>query len=416
MNQTGEDYKPLNNPYSAFEGKVMNDDKMFVGRWNQIQQILDMIHPSGSQTMNYGRAIAMYGQTRTGKSSLMYHLKKKLSNQCGDSILIWDIGNIGSPLYSDNIVSSILYEILYKGNNAIRRNESVFKAVNESNLFPPLREIIKDPSFAISHFFEYMEELNSILLKENIIIILLIDQFTYLHSYIKDNKIPESFMQFWKALLQDYCVFAIVAGQDDMPEFMREYQNEFACMELLKLNYLDEKNTKKLIKEPLEKANNRKDLFIKDSNDDVIDTIYRLTAGSANLTIILCSKLVDFLNEKGAYIITSGIVDEFLRTKAFGPNGFLEEAYFEPQIQERGHKELEPINKSILTSVARLSNSSAAGFANLNDIECDCLNGENIQKYIDRLVDRNVLVKEGHDRYRIQVKLLELWLIHTMGE
>ena len=411
-----ENFKRLENPYSAFEGKVMSDDKMFVGRWNQIQQILDMIHPSGSQTMNYGRAIAMYGQTRTGKSSLMYHLKKKLLEQYGESVLIWDVGNVGKLPCSNNYLANILYTILAKGNKAIIQNESVFKLVNESQLTPPLQEIRKDPSFAINLFLEYMEDLNSILLKENIIIILLIDEFTYLHSYIKDNKIPESFMQFWKALLQDYCVFAIVAGQDDMPEFMREYQNEFACMELLKLNYLDEKNTKKLIKEPLEKANNRKDLFIKDSNDDVIDTIYRLTAGSANLTIILCSKLVDFLNEKGAYIITSGIVDEFLRTKAFGPNGFLEEAYFEPQIQERGHKELEPINKSILTSVARLSNSSAAGFANLNDIECDCLNGENIQKYIDRLVDRNVLVKEGRDRYRIQVKLLELWLINTMGE
>ena len=191
---------------------------------------------------------------------------------------------------------------------------------------------------------------------------------------------------------------------------MREYQNEFACMELMKLTYLEERDAKFLVQKPLEKINHRIGLF---RNDGSIDKIYDLTAGSAYLTIIICSKLVSYLNEKGAYMVTKGIVNQFINTRAFGPKGFLTEVHFESQLQERGHRELDVINRDILLSIARLSQTT--GYANLKDIKCDELSSDDIRAFSDRLVDRNVLVKEGRDQYSIQVKLLELWLINTKG-
>ena len=112
-------------------------------------------------------------------------------------------------------------------------------------------------------------------------------------------------------------------------------------------------------------------------------------------------------------MITKGIVNEFLRTRAFGPRGFLTEVNFEAQLQERGHRELDDINRDILISIARLSQTT--GYARASDIECQNLSLSDIQAYVDRLVDRNVLIKEGRDQYWIQVKLLERWLINTMG-
>lgn len=405
-----DNFVPLVNPYSAYEGKPMDDDSMFVGRSTQIQQIMDMICQNDTGSMNYGRAIAMYGQTRTGKSSLMYHLKKKLIERYQEKVLIWDIGNIGELQESSEYMANFLYNLLYIGSEAIYEDDYLADIVDEIGLTPPLQEIRNDPSFAVTLFNEYMKKLNPILKRENRIIVLLIDEFTYLHGYINEGKIPSSFMRFWKAFLQNYCVFAIVAGQDDMPEFIREYQNEFACMELLKLNYLDERDAKQLVQVPLEQVNNRTGLF---KNDGSIHKIYSLTAGSAYLTIILCSKLVSYLNEKGAYVITKGIVNEFLRTRAFGPRGFLTEVNFEAQLQERGHRELDDINRDILISIARLSQTT--GYARASDIECQNLSLSDIQAYVDRLVDRNVLIKEGRDQYWIQVKLLERWLINTMG-
>ena len=407
-----ENFVPLINPYSAYEGgQPMQDDNMFVGRSTQIKQILDVVCPRESGLMNYGRAIAMYGQTRTGKSSLMYHLKKELVAQYQDRVIIWNLENIGKIPKTDNFLANFLYTLLFVGDRSIRKNQEVAASVNEVGLKAPLREIRQNPEFASALFDSYMSELNEILSREQKIIVLMIDEFTYLHGdWSSDSTTLSDFMRWWKAFLQNYCVFAIVAGQDDIPEFMRNYQNEFACMELLKLNYLDERDAKQLSRQPLETVNQRDGLF---RNDGSVHKIYTLTAGSAYLTIVLCSKLVNYLNEKGAYVVTKGIINEFLRTRAFGPNGFLTEVNFEAQLQERGHREFDSINHEILLSVARLSQTT--GYAEINSIECEGLSREEVQKYVDRLVDRNVLVKEGRDQYWIQVKLLERWLISSEG-
>lgn len=407
-----ENFVPLINPYSAYEGgQPMQDDKMFVGRSTQIKQILDVVCPRESGLMNYGRAIAMYGQTRTGKSSLMYHLKKELVTQYQDRVIIWNLENIGKIPKTENFLANFLYTLLFVGDRSIRKNQEVAASVNEVGLKAPLREIRQNPAFASALFDSYMSELNEILSREQKIIVLMIDEFTYLHGdWPSDSTTLSDFMRWWKAFLQNYCVFAIVAGQDDMPEFMRDYQNEFACMELLKLNYLDERDAKQLSRQPLETVNQRNDLF---RNDGSVHKIYTLTAGSAYLTIVLCSKLVNYLNEKGAYVVTKGIINEFLRTRAFGPNGFLTEVNFEAQLQERGHREFDAINHEILLSVARLSQTT--GYAEINSIECEGFSREEVQRYVDRLVDRNVLVKEGRDQYWIQVKLLERWLISSEG-
>lgn len=407
-----EHFEPLKNPFSAYEGKVMDDDTMFLGRSTQIQQILNIICPNNDGVMNYGRSIAMYGQTRTGKSSLLYHLKKKLAERYQDDILIWDVGNIGEIAVQSggDYLASFLYTLLYNGSEAIYDNSIIAGLVEAAGLEAPLDQIMENPAYATTFFNTYMKKLNGILKQEHKIIVLFVDEFTYLHGYIKEGKIPLEFMRFWKALLQNYCIFAIVAGQDDMPEFMREHQNEFACMELMKLNYLDERDAKRLIQEPLENGNNRTGLFRKDG---AVDELYELTAGSAYLTIILCSRLVNYLNDKGAYVVTKGIVNDFLRTNVFGPKSFLTEVHFEAQLQERGHREFDEANKEIMLSIARLSQTT--GYASIDEVTCPGKTLEEIQELVDRLVDRNVLVKEGRNQYWIQVKLLERWLINMMG-
>lgn len=404
----------LKDPFGEHIGRVMRDTSMFMGRDDEIDQIINIICPVGSGKMNYGRAIAVYGQTRTGKSSLLYHLKVKLLERFPNDVLVWDMGNIGeTPINEkadpEQYLPRFLYSMLSTGRRAILNSE-ISELIKAENLMPPVNEMLAQAEWASERFSEYMRSLKDVLEREKKIIVLFIDEFTYLHEHIKRGTIPKSFMRFWKALLENYCIFAIIVGQDDMLEFMRENQNEFNCMEPRKLTYLDEAAAKRLIREPLERANNLTDLF---GMDGAIDVIYKMTAGSAFLTIVLCSNLVKYLNDRGAYKITKGIVNDFLRTRAFGANSFLTEYNFESQIQERGHWEYNDANKNILLSIARLSQNT--GDACIGDITCAGLTLDEIQTLVDRLVDRNVLVREGRDRYRIQVKLLEQWLIHVMG-
>lgn len=405
-----ENFKPLTNPFVAYEEKLMESEKMFLGRSTQIDQILSMIHtPSGD--LNYGRAIGMYGQTRSGKSSLLYHLTNRLKREFEDELLIWDLGNLAKIPKSSKFMYNFMNRLLRLSRDSISGSKLLCTEVEEKSLDAKYQDFRSNSDLAPSIFCEYMDILTEILKREKKLVVLIADEFTYLHGYINEGSVPTEFMKFWKALLQDYGIFAIIAGQDDMPEFVKEYPNDFGSMELMKLNYLPEADAKRLIKEPLESHNNRDRLF---KDDGCIDEIYRLTAGSAYLTIILGSKLVDYLNQKGAYMITKGIVQDFLRTRALGPKGFLLAKHFEPQIDERGHvEEKHDINFELLLCVARLSQANV--YASLDEITYADLTQQEIQNHLERLVDRNVLAKEGRDGYWILVKLLEKWLIDTKG-
>lgn len=406
-----ENFVQIENPFDGFVGKVMTNAAMFVGRESQIEQLVRMVFSTNETSMNYGRAVAMYGQTRTGKSSIMYHFARKLKENYSNSVLVWDMGNLGENDANENYRLSFIYSLLSTAEESLEDYPDVADAMSEYKIEDILEKLEMDDPLAVSMFNRYLQKLDIVLRKQNKIIVLMVDEFTYLHKYIKDGIIPNTFMQFWKALLQNHCIFAVVVAQDDMPEFMKEYPNEFAAMELIKLNYLDEADAKKLIRIPLMNANGGRDVF---ADSDPVDELYKLTAGSAYLTIILCSNLVKYINEKGAYTVTKGIVEDFLRTKAFGLSTFLTEEYFEPQLDERGHDELKDINRAILTQIARLS--KGIGYAHVADIRYDGCDESRILEFVQRLCDRDVLLKEGRDRYRIKVKLFERWLIYQEGD
>ena len=411
-----EDFQPLKNPFAGYEGNPMKDKAMFFGRSEMIREIVTALCPNDDGRLNYGRGITLYGQTRIGKSTLLYHLKKEIQERFPDEVVIWDMGNIGEMPKTNEVMANFLYTLLDIGNEAVYDDDALSEILEEEGLEAPLTEIREEPAFAASHFNKYMRALTKILTRENRIIVLFVDEFTYLHALIREGRLSDDFMKFWKALLQNNCIYAIIAGQDDMPEFMHEYQNEFACMELRELSFLDEMNAKLLIRKPIEDANRVTGLF----RDDAIDEIYTLTAGSPYLTIILCSNLVRYLNEKGAYTVTRGIVRDFLRMRVLSPTGFLEEEHFESQMQERGHRELDAVNKDILIAIARLS--GAAGYAVFDEIAAEVrwirggdLSDERLRELLERLYNRRVLLKEGGNKYWIQVRLLEKWLIVTYG-
>lgn len=407
-----QDVEKLINPFDIYVGNLMSDVTMFYGREDQIQRIVQAIYAADTDSMNCGRAIAMYGQTRTGKSSVMYHLKNRIQNIYGDRVLVWDMGSLGEIEIknSTDFMAFFFRNMLFIAEDALWENPRISEIIQARNLRPPLDEILAHPEHAQMYFVEYMKSLNRILQQEGVIIVLMIDEFTYIHEKIRDGIISKDFMRFWKALLQNYSIFAIIAGQDDTPKFIQDYPNEFACMELLKLTYLDEDAAKQLIQEPLERKNKRKNLFRKDG---CVDLLYELTAGSPYLSVLLCSQLIQYLNSKGAYMVTKGIVEDFLRSKVLSPDTFLEDANFESQLQERGRRDLDNENYEILLSIARLS--QATGYARLDDIACAGKSAEEIRDLVERLEKRNVLVREGRDNYYIQVRLLERWLIQKNG-
>ena len=409
-----EEFEPFENPYAAYGGgsPITNEnDEMFFGRKTEKAKLVEMVHQGGR--MNYGCAVAMYGQTRTGKSSLLGQVQAAIMRKYGKRIVLCDLGNIGSIQADkndpDRFLAEFLYQVLIECSDSVADNELVSEFIDADTIEPSL-EMLDKPSHAAPLFQKHMKKLDKALRKADAIVLLIIDEFTYLHSLIRTGRVTENFMRLWKAMLQDYCVFSIVVGQDDMPEFMDEYPNEFACMDTIKLTYLEEAAAKSLIHEPLERVSGRSDVFQKAA----IDSIYTLTAGSAFLTMKLCSRLVDYLNDRRVRVVTKGILNAFIEERVFGANSFIEEKDFEPQLKERGHPEYDDDTKLLLHAIAKASLNSS-GFVALKQIECEGLSRDIIEGLCERLVDRNVLLKIG-GRYSIQVFLLTMWLLQTMGD
>lgn len=407
-----EQFRKLENPYTKNIGSPMHDESMFYGRNDELDRICGKICPPAAPP-SYSHGIAIYGQTRTGKSSLLYHLKRRLSQPAyRDRVVIWEVQNMGDILMdSGDAVVGFFYHLLNIAQEAFDGRPELTAVLAEREVENPADKILERPEYASVLFANYMRQLDRIFRERGMVIVVLLDEFTYLHTKIKDGTVSGDFMKFWKGFLQNYCVFAVVAGQDDMPDFIRENQNEFACMELMRITYLEEEPAKQLIREPLMRENGLAETPFQES---AVDTLYGLTAGSAYLTILLCANLVDYMNAIGAAMAGEAIVKSFLRTRAFGRMSFLGESIFEPQLNERGRPELREINEKILLAVARISRTT--GQASLREI-CAALPGEDdVQNALDRLVQRNVLEQVTGDTYRIEVKLLERWLLETRGE
>ncbi|WP_322175958.1 ATP-binding protein [Acutalibacter caecimuris] len=417
---SSETFTRLNNPFRKYVGVKMDKEEMFFGRDAMIQLLVDKICDLDGH-MSYGRAVAIYGQTRCGKSSLMIHLKRHLEEEFPQQLLVWDMQNIGDSTedtqntgnsMKDMQMSDFLYKMLDVGEYALLDHPVLGPIIQSQNIRAPREEVLSG-DHPLTRFNSYMNQINRVLEKNNCIIVLFIDEFSYLHDLIKRQILPPSFMRFWKAFLQNNKVFALVAGQDDMPEFIAEHQNEFATMDLLKVTYLDEMPAKQLFMEPLKTYN------IGRVNIDPLcaDRLFSLTAGSAYLIIILCSALVDYLNQKQASNIAPGIFDDFLQKKVFSDkDSCLEEVYFEPQLQERGHEELCEENHRILCAIAELSREP--GQANAAKIaERTSMEETRVRELTERLVNRQVIDREigqiidqNQPCFKIRVKLFEQWL------
>ena len=73
-----DEFKEIPNPYTQYaEGGIVGDAEMFFGRDELIQNISQSIKESHNQS----KSVVVFGQKRSGKSSVLYHLKKSLQRR-----------------------------------------------------------------------------------------------------------------------------------------------------------------------------------------------------------------------------------------------------------------------------------------------------------------------------------------------
>ena len=225
---------------------------MFFGREELIQNIAQAIRESRTQS----KSVMVFGQKRSGKSSVLYHLKESLKED--KELLILDLGNM-STLLDRHAQTSLLHQFL---NGILRALERAIRRKHQDGfsyleLPTPGREFYNHPApmQLFEDIFRTLKDLTDDQKGQEdwrgVRVVLLIDEFQYIYEPIIKDEIPDSFMQNWKALLQANYFSAVLVGQDVMPKFKLQFPNEFGTTQDERVTYLKEGDARKLIDEPI---------------------------------------------------------------------------------------------------------------------------------------------------------------------
>jgi tetratricopeptide (TPR) repeat protein len=401
---TGEEFEPIENPYAPIaDGGPVENKKMFYGRDEFINNRIKAILNSDS------KQIIIYGQKRSGKSSVLYHLKQGLEETNQTFCILFSLGMIVKELNE--------YTFYHKIINTIYRELKLRKAKNEivpSFECPTLDDFkAKYNANPADGFIELIEDFKIASLKiegwATKKLIIMIDEFTYLYTAIRNGHTSETIMKQWKAITQnEVAKFSVVlVGQDVVPSFKKEdyAKNAFGVIEDIRLTYLEPPDAKQLIEEPiLDKFG--KTRFI----GKAIDTIIEYTSRNPYYIQIFCARLVDYMNAKKVMRVTAADIKDVAETFIEGSNALAPEK-FDNLIragEEHDFKEFddEPIIK-ILRQIALGSiNMGICSRDNIN------LNNNKLEDQIlNHLTDREVLERRQGDNYKIQVKLFQEWLL-----
>ena len=406
-------FRPIENKFEPYRsGSAVKEPSMFYGRDKEIQSIIEQICDDHGNVLR-GRCLALYGQTRTGKSSLLFHLERKLREIDKESNIIVNIGSIGEENLYDNDITEFLYTILFELNREITtKHEKLNKICKDADFVIDANRLLDNPQRSQLYFNDAFKKLNSLIEehKLNYNIIIMIDEFTYIYDWIRKGTMTDRIMKFWKAFIQNNGVFAVIIGQDHMMKFVEEKQftNDFGSTDLRKVTYLPEESAKKLMYEPIllvdENGNS-----INRYKEGALDRLYDLTAGSAFLIMNLCAGLVDYLNKMHSVFITRAHIDDYLK-KNMG--SFEEARFFEPQYNDKSEinsSEINEENKRLLKRIAQLSNNKE--WTSLSSV----ITNEHDRELLKALEQRDVIIVSNNERCKIKVGLYKEWIIEKYG-
>ena len=395
-------FKTIDNPYAAYaKGNEVENKKMFFGREELIKNIASDIQQSVPQS----KCVLVYGQYRSGKSSVRLHLKERLDKD--NTLLVADLKDI---LLNMDAKRSVLCQILIRILSALR--ETVKNRVNNNDNFGhlsyaiPSDEELENHSDPQHYFEEIISNFKNVVRNEWGVqqVVLLIDEFQHIYEImITTDKLSSDFMRTWKGFLQRNLFSAVLVGQQVMAKFDERFPNEFAGMQHQKVSYLTEEDAKLLIEKPI--------LIGGDGGrsryrERAVEQILKLTACSPYYIQIICDLLVKHMNNRRIPWVTEADV-QFV-TKAFIDAS--SDEGISHIFTDSGDRSEDRIPKDEVLKVLRaIAENSQANGCLRNHIDCET--SRPVDDILDELVTRDVLKRNQVRYYEIKVGLFKEWLI-----
>lgn len=396
-----KEFKPIENIFARYaNSNAVKDEKIFKGRDDLINEIIETFLTSHS------KCVVIYGQKRSGKSSVLFHLKKRLNATEKAFCVDFSLGSI----ITEWSIASFYNKILSQIDKELRKLERLGETVPVFNK-PSIEALDKHPTAlfqeTMENFLDACQESDNWTSRK---LTVLIDEFTYLYSSIQRGTIPSDFMKVWKDIVDQSYFNSVLIGQDVMPDFMTQFPNQFGVVEDRRLNYLTPKDARELIEEPIWNSEKKESRFL----GNAIEKIITYTAGNPYYIQIFGDRLVSFMNEACRSQVTELTVDEVAKSLTEGRDALLEKQF--DNLLTAGDADLEhnppEFTFEVLKQIAKASKSF--GYCSKESIAEYLTNPSIKEKLDDILKDLHlrqvVSLKRGH--YSIQVQLFQQWLLN----
>ncbi|MCA9064687.1 MAG: hypothetical protein KDA96_16560, partial [Planctomycetaceae bacterium] len=383
------EFETIENPYKTYSGgTVVDDPHMFFGRQDLIARMVDVVTNNA-----LGQCFGLYGQKRSGKTSVLEQTRNRL--QRPNFPIMVTLGTLETKDASFSFLRLF-----------IEAMEDRLEMMGISGIAWPDRNALRESP--LEAFRRALHLCRNALLSDgwaSCRLILLIDEFTYLYEYIREGIVDRHFMRQWKAMLQMQEFSAVVVGQDSMPRFKKEFQNEFGGIHDERITYLSDTEARNLAEQPILLNNQTR------YRGKALTRLLQLTAGNPWFLQIFCDRLVRYLNHVHRPHITEAEVEAVMLALIGGPDPTsgspLGEETFDPLITAAGENVAEAPREQYLRLLTAIANSSISG---AGAFKGDLPQVEGLDHLLKDMMDREVIVQNAAQRYSIRVELFTHWL------
>jgi hypothetical protein len=392
------EFDEITNPFAATaDSGPVQDEKMFYGRNEFIDNIKNSILESSS------KCVIIYGQKRSGKSSVLFHLKKQLNQSANAFCISFSLGEIVEDLSAQTFYYKVLSEI----------EDSLASLSNDGNAkpkftAPTLSELKEAPSLIFNDYMKkFRKECSATLGWENKNLVLLIDEFTYIYTAIQKDFLSDQFMKTWKSFVEKSFFTSILIGQDIMPKFKMAYQNEFGIAEDKRLSYLSKEDAIKLIEEPIWDEKRKRSRYLGKAMDLILD----YTSSNPYYIQIFCARLVEYMNSQKAISVTEADVYDVAQTFIRGEQSLSPDKF--DNLITAGDADIEAFNpQDILKALKEIAFASK----NLDSCSRESIklgDKEKEEQILSDLKTREVISCPQPGFYKIKVRLFKEWLLNN---
>ena len=364
------------NPYIA--GNPIQTANMFYGRDSVFATIRENL--VGKYQDN---PIVLYGQRRTGKTSILYQIEN--ANRLGEKYVPVLVDMQGMQGMVQRGAVGLFYDLATE----------ICLSVGVDT--PEMTRFEKDPWRCFQQ--DFLKDIFAVI--GDRCLLLMFDEYEILEKRVRDGNLGEEVFDWLRSLIQHQPNLAFIfSGTHMMKDLTADYWSVFGSALYEQVGILREDDARKLIVEPV--------AGVLQYDDAAVERILQITSGHPYFVQLLCQNLFnEFIGKEG--IITVDDVDNVIEAVVERAQASFLETWNYFSFKER--VVLAATSIAIALSIARRTSTPLSELSRVLDRYKVMIGAEDVTEQLGRLVSKDILrFDEPSSQYSFTVDLLRIWI------